>query len=95
VKSLVLVYDGAFKELVLKAKKVIARDTVKEGVEKSFRISWKGYPGNPKPETHDLSYFDDDMGFDKGDRDAIDRLGVGEEHVTGGPRDSVRIVRTK
>jgi hypothetical protein len=29
VKSLVLVYDGAFKELVLKAQKVIARDTVK------------------------------------------------------------------
>lgn len=89
VKSLVKIYDGAFKELASK----MAKRAVREGSEPMYKVSWKGYPGSPKPEKHDISYFDDDMGFDADDVKAIKALSVGEEYTTGGPRDSVKIER--
>lgn len=60
-----------------------------------YEVTWEGYPGNPKPEQHDISYFTDDIGFRKTDIEAIKTLGVGEEYVTAGPMDSVTITRTK
>lgn len=94
IESLVKIYDGAFKELALKVEKI--KKKVNEASEKlvpKFRISWSGYPGNPKPEVHDRDYFDDDMGFDEENQEEIDGLGVGEECSFGGPFDSVTIER--
>jgi hypothetical protein len=64
VKSLVKIYDGAFKEL---AKKIAVRSSMNEVKAAMYQVKWKGYPGKPKPETHDISYFSDDMGFDEDD----------------------------
>lgn len=61
----------------------------------AYKISWKGYPNNPKPEVHGIAYFCDANGFDKDDIKAIKDLMPGEEHTTGGPTDSVTIVRLK
>ncbi len=58
-----------------------------------YKISWEGYHGNPKPEIHGLDYFSDDLGFDKDDVNEIKSLSVGQKYVTGGPADSVTIVR--
>lgn len=60
-----------------------------------YEVKWDGYPGNPKPEKHDISYFTDDIGFTKTNIEAIKCLGIGEEYVTAGPMDSVTITRTK
>lgn len=60
---------------------------------RTFEISWEGYPGNPKPETHDQSWFSADMGFDANEREKIAELAVGEEHTIYGPLDSATIRR--
>lgn len=59
-----------------------------------FRVSWKGY-GKTAPKVVGLEFFADDNGFDSSDIKAIKALGVGEDHSTGGPHDSVTITRTK
>lgn len=70
---------------------------LKEGLiteeKKQFKVSWKGYPGNPKPEIVTIDWFDG-MGFDD-DMDDINALGVGEEHSSYGPFDSVTVERLK
>lgn len=74
-----------------------ANESVHESAGGKFKVTWKGYPGNPKPETVDANWFDDDMGFDKNDVKEILNLGVGEEWTSGSPmgQDSVKVVRIK
>lgn len=66
-----------------------------EAAEKKarYKISWKGYHNNPKPEIHGIDHFCDDNGFTKEDIADIKDLHVGEEWSDGGPFDSIKVVR--
>ena len=66
-----------------------------ERKEKKFKITWiHGYGTHDgKSETHPLSWFNDDNGFDPEDIEAIDSLDMGEVHHSGGPMDAIEVKR--
>lgn len=59
-----------------------------------YEISWTGYPGDPAPQVVDYNYFRE-MGFEASDLVEIEALQIHEEFVSGGPFDSICVVRLK
>jgi len=87
-------------ETLNRARELAGMEPLSEAAAKkisspSYKITWEGYPNNPKPETHGIEYFTDDLAFDNDDRNKIKDLGVGDKHVMAGPMDSVTVVRIK
>jgi hypothetical protein len=93
--------DPDFEDKAEQAERQAAYDRARialyalEG-KKVFRCHWdEGFVNGPATELHVYEYFRDNLGFERDDRAAIGDLNIYESYVTGGPIETLTIVRVK